>query len=161
MNREIKFRGKQIENNQEWVYGSLLIYPENKYVIVYFDQDGNELSYDVDPATVGQFTGLCDSKGKEIYEGDYVSVSYSHKHVFSRHLPKMDCSFNGVVVYDVSNYQIKITKGGNRHCFTPGVLTSLDYLACEDMVEVIGIYNFDNIHGLNKDVLQRLKGGEK
>lgn len=74
METEIKFRGRDLNNNGEWRTGSLIIYPKGNHVIIDFDDQGNELSWDVDPGTIGQLVKIVD--GKELYHGDIVGFTY-------------------------------------------------------------------------------------
>lgn len=66
--REIKFRGF---NGEKWLYGDLTFDPKTKQATI---SDSRWWRHPVRFDTVGQFTGLKDSTGNEIYEGDILSL---------------------------------------------------------------------------------------
>lgn len=66
--REILFRGRGTRGDKKWIEGDLF-HGYNGYVGITKKLLGIE-TWQVDPETVGQFTGFCDRNGKKIFEGD-------------------------------------------------------------------------------------------
>lgn len=98
MNRKILFRGKRVDND-EWVYGYLaeaVNCMTDKKATFIIEQDATYFGYicavEVQPETVGQFTGMTDKNGNKIFEGDIVKFSH----------PAFDKSRIGVISYEMN-----------------------------------------------------------
>jgi len=122
--REIKYRGLKTfqifsgEMKSVWIYGFYLkrgTYGDpgpQAHIFVY--ENGYE-GYRVDAKTIGQFTGLVDSTGKEIYEDDIISLDNGRIGVVGFHDGCFVVNYSSgtrQALYDVQNWQMTIL--GNR-----------------------------------------------
>lgn len=101
--REILFRGKRTDND-EWIKGYLhkidgIGKGYTAYAIQVQDIDSymcRPHSHEVQPKTVGQFTGFTDKNGKMIFEGDIAVVRYTNGEICSIGDIQFDCGVFGV-----------------------------------------------------------------
>ena len=126
--RTIKFRGKSIYGDG-WLLGSLIKIEKDRYAVIPPLNDieiGKSIGmYEGCPETVGQFTGLFDKNGKEIYEGDIL-----HTITFGFNPEE----YTAIILY--RNCSFQLSNGRNLFYFGQSDLTKMD-----DTIVIGNIYD--------------------
>ena len=156
--REILFRGKRLDNG-EWVYGSFLKveHEDGSFTAAIFQKKDAGGDAEVSPATVGQYTGLTDKNGVNIFEGDIVDL-FGMKGKVVQECGAFGIGFLKTIDYDLLESKIPFNNSAN-FCFNDNFISLWEVFWNYEQddnplyeVDVIG-----NIHD-NPELLKR--GGD-
>lgn len=140
--RQIIFRGKRLDNG-EWVYGDLenCKIRQKSFIHTYTDDGKYHCQFEVDPDTVGQYTGRTDVDDDKIFEGDVLTVT-----IFDHN--GLDTMHTVVVKWDEEYAQFMCVDVNDENC-----MWVLGWIILNDGEPLIIGNRWDN--------LSLLKGGEK
>ena len=109
MPREIKFRGRRLDN-KEWIIGfytNFKVFGHHQHHFIY---DKHNVAYAVDPKTVGQYTGAKDVENNDIFDGD---------RLFAPGNLDDDLQYVGTVVWDHDDNRWEVTNLYGRYEWIP------------------------------------------
>ena len=104
--REILFKAKRWKDGK-WVFGDL--FQNQNDTIIHHYVNGSRVADSVDPRTVCQYTGLKDSYGNKVFEGDKIKI-WDRKELNVVKYGKFNCG----CCYDVYGFYFEGDEGGNQ-----------------------------------------------
>lgn len=115
--RTIKFKGYN-KKNGEWLYGYYLVNRHQHFIAPDGVQPPERVwqDFEVDPASIGQFTGLFDREGNEIYEGDIVRLEHLlHEPAPFEYVVRFDEGSAAILPRGLVNPMCKVSIVGNSY----------------------------------------------
>lgn len=116
--RELIFRGKRIGDGEWIISDSIAQYAGGR---VYLYDEVKDIDVEVIPETVGQFTGLTDKNGVNVFEGDIVDVKYN-------------IQYTGVAAERIGSFAVVFDDG----CFMKRNRKGLFHFISSDVCTIIG-----------------------
>ena len=149
--REILFRGKRLDNG-EWVEGYLYITHNGEHEISIYNDEVNieRWTHEVDPSTIGQYTGLTDKNGNRVVDGDLLPTAQVAAGLGGYYQPPLDYPVNVVVKWDLCAWMWETLCEDKRYISFPDAW-------CHYECEVIGNIT-DNPELLENNLHPQIRG---
>ena len=130
MNREILFRGKRVDNG-EWTEGYFFKSWDKVFLLWGVTGDCPNME-EVVPETIGQFTGVYDKNGNQIFEGDIVKVTYTEQR-----------QYLGVSYQDEHSCEEEVIYNEKSACFMLKIM-------CENIPIYRPLHNFGSLANIKE-----------